>query len=51
MRLMTGCLARKATPLLAPAAAAPDSPPWLEDDWFFDQSPAHDEPEALVSDS
>ena len=39
------------SPPLAPAEA--DAPDWGSDDndWFFDQSPAHDEPEAPVSDS
>ncbi len=39
------------SPPLAPAEAG--APDWGSDDndWFFDQSPAHDEAEALVSDS
>jgi len=39
------------SPPLAPAEAG--APHWGSDDndWFFDQSPTHDEPEALVSDS
>ncbi len=40
-------------PPLAPAAAdAPDLELGLgEDDWLFDQSPAHDEPDFLISGS
>jgi len=38
-------------PPLAPAAADAPDLGLGEDDWLFDQSPAHDEPEALISDS
>ena len=31
-------------PPLGAAAAAPELPPWPEEDRFFDQSPAYDEP-------
>ena len=39
------------SPPLAPAEADTPDRGSDDNDWFFDQSPAHDEPEALVSDS
>ncbi len=43
-------LPARAPPLVSAAADALDLGP-DDNDWFFDQSPAHDEPEALISDS
>ena len=43
-------LSARAPPLMPAEADAPDLGP-DENDWFFDQSPAHDEPEPLVSGS
>jgi len=39
------------SPPLAPAKADALGPGPDDNDWFFDQSPVHDEPEALVSGS
>jgi hypothetical protein len=45
-------LPARAPPLAPAAAEAPDLELGLdEDDWFFDQSPTHDEPDSLISGS
>ena len=43
-------LPARSPPLVPAEADALDLGP-DDNDWFFDQSPAHDEPEALISDS
>jgi len=43
-------LSARAPPLVPAAIDAPDVGP-DENDWFFDQSPAHDEPGPFVSGS
>ncbi len=43
-------LPARSPPIVPAEADAPDLGP-DDNDWFFDQSPAHDEPEVLVADS